>query len=344
MLQLGRIWEFVKDCFLIIYPYRISIFLLIALPILFSLDQSQDAFRALVQDVNDSRLIAVSEKVLFVFVSFIWSFEVFYWARFMSRLKLPSLAWPTHKNDGRIMTVSFFSAARKVLPRWLGVLAQAEVALAVIYANWDSPARWYVVAISALVVAALLAIIHFKSYKGFSRDLDPIAATTQRRADVGKGSERFSVLIAPASEHAHWGAALAVGGTFLLFVLNWIGLISDRSPFVLVCVFLWFLGGLWFLDIATWLPNRTRSWIAINLIVFLSIFVVSVYPSWIVGDFLSSPTIIILAGATWVFIGTLCFVYPSERYGVPFTGIVVILAIIYLDCQFVSIMSKTIKC
>ena len=353
----GRGWECIKDIRRILSPYRASWIPLPILALVFVLPQSQDAFRALVQDwrvdgevysgaVSEwlPLLSSVGAKLLFLVLAWLFCFEVFYWARFMSRLRLPHLMRPfPHFYQPPIITEKRRNHIHFVLPRWLGAAAAIEVVLAVAWANRER--GWALLAI-ALVAVPFAGAVYLTIWRRRDmvlpvlqhvisprlqaagppiRDLDP-SKPYQDRALRSRRADRRGTAAGHDTPWARRASIGIVAATLaVLFASSWLPTVYAR-PLALAMVAAWFVAGVLFIRTADWLPAGTQWWALSGLTLYLLLLALSIDASMIVGVFLSSPSVIMSVAAAWVFIGTLAIVYPAERYALPVAVPILIVA------------------
>jgi len=106
--------------------------LLVSIPFLIFLPQSQDALLAL---VSDGRSIWL--RIIFAVVCLLWALETFYWAQFMSRRFPPELP-PERESAAPLLSNDALKRLNEEFPKWVGMLAIAAVFVATVKANWGN--------------------------------------------------------------------------------------------------------------------------------------------------------------------------------------------------------------
>jgi hypothetical protein len=136
LYRVGVAWEAVKDYWDVLRPMRFCVFVWIAITLLICLvPQSSDALLSLSENLFAAPpdIVSIFVMLLFAATVFFWSFESFYWARFMSRLparaRRQTCYVPPYFDDSAIETLNEES------PRRLGYLVLASVWLALLIAN-----------------------------------------------------------------------------------------------------------------------------------------------------------------------------------------------------------------
>ena len=84
---LGRVWELFKDFWSVLRPMRFCVLVWIAISsLIIIVPQSQDALLALLEDTVAATRAGLADAAVFAALVFLWAFQTFYWARFVSRL------------------------------------------------------------------------------------------------------------------------------------------------------------------------------------------------------------------------------------------------------------------
>jgi hypothetical protein len=306
----GQGWETIKDIWQVLLPMRFSIvIILVAIPFLWALQQSQDALLALVDDFQPAQI------TLFLLFWFSWAFSSFYWARFMSRLPPRP---PTPRRYIPWIPPEWLHELELTLPRLLGAAVIAIVAVALLIAGWHL-GWWKRLLILALTVilfglyqytvrkrrrwmALLYGLTDWQIFvvdPAFSRDL------TARHA-----------LAAPVR-----GLLIAIATvSFAVFLLS---IYFSFRPWVAVLLMaMWLFGGLVGLRYTHALPPSTAAFVGCYFVAGAALFGTSLYPAWS-AQWISSPVIIMSIAALWVFIGTFFLAYPAALVGLPMTAMVV---------------------
>src|SRR5262249_46394375 len=156
-------------------PMRFCVLVLIAITLLILfIPQSQDALLALMEDLFSGSAAGIGNFVAFAVLVFLWAFQTFYWARFVSRLPARSrrrICYPPP-----VLSDAEIGARNERIPRRLGVLVLLAVWLALLRANW-----WIT---RYEVVAAALVVVLLIGYLWLVRKRRVIASAVHRRTGV----------------------------------------------------------------------------------------------------------------------------------------------------------------
>ena len=149
----GRWWELVKDYWDILRPMRFCVLVLIAVSILIIfVPQSQDALLALFEDVFTGSLAGIANLAAFAALAFLWAFQTFYWARFVSRMPARKRRPIFYKPA--LLSAELIERRNVLIPRWLGGLVLGSVWVALLRANWPD-------IVHEITLSIMMAILGF---------------------------------------------------------------------------------------------------------------------------------------------------------------------------------------
>jgi hypothetical protein len=322
----GRVWEVFKDYWDILRPMRFCVLVLIGITLLILLiPQSQDALLALMEDLFGGSLAGISNFVAFAFLVFLWAFQTFYWARFVSRLPARTrrqICYPPP-----VLSDADIEERNERIPRRLGALVLFSVWLALLRANWWTT-RYE-------VAAAALTIVLLVGYFWLVRNRRVIASAFHRRTgfaafEVDPNFYRDLKHVAPDRplKLAAWALALP---TLALFLASGFWHLPSPRGVASAVAIVWIIFGFWAAGHIEGLPRSTVATLRFNFVFFGVLFLLSIAPSFpIVGvlSFLTSAPIIISVAAAWVFVGTFFLALPGEILRLPIASLVVLFAII----------------
>ena len=324
---LGRVWELFKDFWSVLRPMRFCVLVWIAISsLIIIVPQSQDALLALLEDTVAATRAGLADAAVFAALVFLWAFQTFYWARFVSRL--PPRPHPPYRYPPPLLSEARFEWWNRYLPYVLGGLVLLSVWIALSRSNWGvplgsaAPLPWWV---QELGITAVIAIL-FAAYWLLARYRRNLANAVHRRTGIAAFAvaEQFerdipSIALDPTLKRSAF--ALAVVTLALFIVSGFIELDYERAlAFVIAAV--WIAFGHWAASRIAGLPRSTIVMLRLNMIVFGLLFLVSIAPStpltgWL--GFLSSPPIIMSVAAAWVFLGTFLLAVPGELLRLPIT-------------------------
>ena len=347
--RLGSYWEFVLDVLAVLAPTRFPIIvLLLGTILLLFVQQAQDALYVLVAGVSgcggaaSGRCDATSFGKLALFLGcwFLWAFNTFYAARFMSRLpprgRIAFLAAlgadgrnPFHIYPPPLLQHHWINCLDLYLPRTLGGLVIFSVWLSLQWASW-SLGSWAAVqvAIVSLAMLAAYALVVSKRRELVRRLGRRVNQPRMFHVSDTLQDERLErILVLPRSRKILVGVTCAI--IFLLFLASakfdlreWSWLVS--GPGLVAGALICWLVALITLRSWTSIPGSTRWFIAVQITVMMGLFTLSLKPGLPVVGFVGSPAIVVLAAAGWAFGGTILLAFPAEITGLPiFTALIV---------------------
>jgi hypothetical protein len=336
----GRGWEFLKDFWSVLRPMRFCVLVWVAISLLIIfIPQGQDALLSLLEDTVVATWAGLADTVAFAALAFLWAFQTFYWARFVSRL--PARPRPRHRHPPPLRSDQGNEELNRRVPYWLGGLVLLSVWIALLRANWGvplgpaaPPPPWWIFVLQELGITVVMLML-FAAYLWLARKRRTLALAVHRRT----GLAAFAV--SPTFERDIGGieldpilkriALVLAAVTLALFVVTGFLDFGDTRAVSCIVALVWIAFGYWAAKHIEGLPRSTIVMLHVNMIVFGLLFLISIAPSIpIIGGltFLSSPPIIMSVAAAWVFLGTFLLAVPGELLGLPVTTIVVVLAIV----------------
>src|SRR5207248_6178658 len=112
---LGRGWELFKDFWSVLRPMRFCVLVWIAISsLIIIVPQSQDALLALLEDTVAATRAGLADAAVFAALVFLWAFQTFYWARFVSRL--PPRPHPPYRYPPPLLSEARFEWWNRYLP------------------------------------------------------------------------------------------------------------------------------------------------------------------------------------------------------------------------------------
>src|SRR5438477_5663499 len=334
---LGRVWELFKDFWSVLRPMRFCVLVWIAISsLIIIVPQSQDALLALLEDTVAATRAGLADAAAFAALVFLWAFQTFYWARFVSRL--PPRPHPPYRYPPPLLSEARFEWWNRYLPYVLGGLVLLSVWIAVLRSNWGvplgsaAPLSWWV---QELGITAVIAIV-FAAYWLLARYRRNLANAVHRRTGIAAFAvatqfERDipSIALDPTLKRSAFALAVV---TLALFIITGFVDFGDTRALACAVAFIWIAFACWAASRIAGLPRSTIVMLRLNMLVFGLLFLVSIAPStpltgWL--GFLSSPPIIMSVAAAWVFLGTFLLAVPGELLRLPITTIVIVLAVFF---------------
>ena len=334
---LGRVWELFKDFWSVLRPMRFCVLVWIAISsLIIIVPQSQDALLALLEDTVAATRAGLADAAVFAALVFLWAFQTFYWARFVSRL--PPRPHPPYRYPPPLLSEARFEWWNRYLPYVLGGLVLLSVWIALLRSNWGvplgsaPPLSWWV---QELGITAVIAIL-FAAYWLLARYRRNLANAVHRRTGIAAFAvaEHFerdipSIALDPTLKRSAFALAVV---TLALFIITGFVDFGDTRALACAVALIWIAFACWAASRIAGLPRSTIVMLRLNMIVFGLLFVVSIAPStpltgWL--GFLSSPPIIMSVAAAWVFLGTFLLAVPGELLRLPITTIVIVLAVFF---------------
>ena len=334
--QLGRAWELFKDFWSVLRPMRFCVLVWIAISsLIIIVPQSQDALLALLEDTVAATPAGLADAALFAALVFLWAFQTFYWARFVSRL--PPRPHPPYRYPPPLLSEARFEWWNRYLPYVLGGLVLLSVWIALLRSNWgvplgSAPSAWW---LQELVITTVITIL-FVAYWLLALYRRKLANAVHERTGLAAFKMPVSFVrdlptIALGPMLKRIGLALAIA-TLALFMVTGFVDFGDTRALSCAVALIWIAFGYWAASRIAGLPRSTIVMLRLNMIVFGLLFLVSIAPStpltgWL--GFLSSPPIIMSVAAAWVFLGTFLLAVPGELLRLPITTIVIVLAVFF---------------
>ena len=330
----GRLWEAFLDFGAVLVPMRFSVIVLIAgtLLLLF-VQQAQDALYVLVGGASVS-IALVPRLIFFAIFTFIWAFNTFYAANFMSRLprrgrieRIMSLSAekssPIHLYPPALIQAGWIAKLNSYLPYLLG----AMVIIAVDGSLLRASAQRLPFPVCALIVAAGVAmlVIYWYVLHRYHRPAQtryPYATLEDSHRDLGSHANL------PA-----WCRRLVFATVVITFAVLIASTRIDLQVvhlrvFVALAITFIFGVGLLALSRSQGIPYGTKRVVAVQATVVGALFLLSLFPeARFVADVLGAPGVVVLAAAGWAFGGTLFIVYLAEVTRLPILLGLVVLAV-----------------
>jgi len=338
----GRGWEYVKDFWSVLRPMRfcVAVWAAISLLIIF-VPQSQDSLLALLEDAVEASLAGLADAVAFAALAFLWAFQTFYWARFVSRL--PARPRSPHRYPPPVLSDQRIEELNRRTPYRLGGLVLLSVWIALLRCNWGVPLPagaisgwwyWVVCGLQEAVVTVVMLLL-YAAYLWLARNRRALALAIHQKTGAAAFavSPQFArdierIELDPALKRV----ALALAAVTLgLFAVTGFFDFGDMRAVACVVAVVWIAFSCWAAMRIEGLPHSTVVVLRLNMILFGLLFLVSIAPSIpIIGglSFLSSAPIIMSVAAAWVFLGTFILAVPGELLRLPITTIVVVLALV----------------
>src|SRR5437868_5794127 len=140
---LGRGWELFKDFWSVLRPMRFCVLVWIAISsLIIIVPQSQDALLALLEDTVAATRAGLADAAVFAALVFLWAFQTFYWARFVSRLPPrphPPYRYPPLKRSAfalAVVTLALFIVSGFIELDYERALAFVIAAVWIAFGHW----------------------------------------------------------------------------------------------------------------------------------------------------------------------------------------------------------------
>src|SRR6266566_2957535 len=298
---LGRVWELFKDFWSVLRPMRFCVLVWIAISsLIIIVPQSQDALLALLEDTVAATRAGLADAAVFAALVFLWAFQTFYWARFVSRL--PPRPHPPYRYPPPLLSEARFEWWNRYLPYVLGGLVLLSVWIALLRSNWGvplgsaAPLPWWV---QELGITAVIAIL-FAAYWLLARYRRNLANAVHRPTGIAAFAvaEQFerdipSIALDPTLKRSAFALAVV---TLALFIITGFVDFGDTRALACAVALIW-------IAFACWAASRIAG--------------------------LPRSPIVMSVAAAWVFLGTFLLAVPGELLRLPITTIVIVLAVFF---------------